>query len=78
MNDLIQRALGSAAIPSRLQPPGLSRLDGKQPDGLTLFPWKESKEIVWDFTFRDSLCPSYVLQTSKEAATIAEKGKHDN
>jgi len=39
VNDLIQRALSSANIPSRLEPTGLSCNDGKRPDGLTLIPW---------------------------------------
>jgi len=30
------------------QPNGLSRLDGKRPDGLTLIPWQEGKPLCWD------------------------------
>ena len=36
VNDIIHRTLSSAGIPSRLEPPGLSRSDGKRPDGVTL------------------------------------------
>ena len=35
VNDLVKRALSSAEIPSGLEPPGLSRQDGKRPDGLS-------------------------------------------
>jgi len=35
VNDLIQRVLSSADIPSRLEPTGVWRNDGKRPDGLT-------------------------------------------
>jgi len=43
VNDLIQRALSSANIPSRLEPTGFSRNDGKRPDGLTLRPWANGR-----------------------------------
>ena len=37
---LVWRALGKVNIPSVKEPSGLSRSDGKRPDGLTLIPWK--------------------------------------
>jgi hypothetical protein len=39
VNDLIKRALASAEVPSRLEPSGLLRDDGKRPDGMSLMPW---------------------------------------
>ena len=36
LNDIIHRALTRASTPSVLEPPGLSRTDGKRPDWLTL------------------------------------------
>ena len=36
-NDLIKRALGTAQVPAIREPQGLSRQDGKRPDGLTLY-----------------------------------------
>ncbi|KAI5635037.1 hypothetical protein NE865_12269 [Phthorimaea operculella] len=38
LNDIVRRALVSANIPCILEPPGLSRSDGKRPDGMTLVP----------------------------------------
>ena len=38
INSIVQRALSSAQIPSRLEPSGLSHSDGKQPDGITIAP----------------------------------------
>jgi len=58
VNDLIQRALSSANIPSRLEPAGLSRNDGKRPDGLTLMPWANGRCLLWDFTCSHTLADS--------------------
>ena len=38
INNLIHRALVRARIPSTMEPTGLSRSNGKRPDGLTLVP----------------------------------------
>lgn len=38
LNDIIKRGLAAAHISSRLEPLGLSRTDGKRPDGVTLSP----------------------------------------
>ena len=40
LNDIIKRGLSAAHVPSRLEPVGLSRSDGKRPDGVILAPWK--------------------------------------
>src|SRR6218665_2402495 len=39
INEIIWRALGRASIPSKKEPLGLTREDGKRPDGVTLIPW---------------------------------------
>lgn len=35
-----------ARIPSILEPAGLSRSDGKRPDGVTIAPWKSGRPLV--------------------------------
>jgi hypothetical protein len=78
VNDLIKRAFVSAGIPSLLEPSGVSRDDGKRPDGLTLVPWSSGKSLVWDFTCVDTLAPSRLISSatsSGSAATGAEKKK---
>ena len=40
VNDVIARSLASAGVPVSKEPSGLSRSDGKRPDGLTLIPWR--------------------------------------
>lgn len=81
VNDLIQRALKSAEIPSAREPPGCSRSDGKQPDGLTLVPWANGKSLLWDYTCADTFARSYVGRTSRDpgyAAKQAEDEKYRN
>jgi len=41
VNDVIDRAITTAGVPVIKEPVGLARLDGKQPDGLTLIPWHD-------------------------------------
>ena len=69
--------MGSAQVSAILEPPGLCRSDGKRPDGLTLFPWKEGKCLVWDYTCRDTLAPSNVSLTSQKAGLAAAKARTD-
>ena len=72
LNDAIQRSLGSAHITSVLEPVGLDRGDGKRPDGLTIFPWRFGKALVWDVTVVDTLAQSYVAATSQLAGSAAD------
>ena len=45
-NDLIKRALASADVPAVLEPLGLSNNNNERPDGMSLFPWREGKNIM--------------------------------
>ena len=74
-NDTIKRAMVSAGIPAILEPPGVSRTDGKRPDGMTLVPWQRGRALVWDFTCVDTLAISNIPQTSRIAAAAAEKAQ---
>jgi len=38
---------------------GLSRDDGKRPDGLTLVPWQSGRSATWDVTVAHTLATSY-------------------
>ena len=40
LNDLIRRAFANARVLSTKEQSGMSRTDGKRPDGLTLIPWQ--------------------------------------
>ena len=50
LNDLIHRALIRAEVTAIQEPQGLSRDDGKRPDGLTLVPWQSGRSATWDVT----------------------------
>ena len=72
INDILHRALTTACIPSRLEPPGLVRTDGKRPDGVTMIPWKNGKPIVWEATCPDTLARSYRHQATIRTGAVAD------
>ena len=74
-NDLIKRALSTADVPAVLEPLGLSNTGNERPDGLSLFPWKEGKNLVWDYTCSDSLAWSHIQSTSQNAGGSAEQAE---
>ena len=72
LNDLVARAFASAAIPVAKEPQGLSRADGKRPDGLTVVPWREGKPLTWDITVVCPLAESYTSDSATKAGSAAE------
>ena len=72
LNYLIWRALTSAGIPSSKESSGLSRSDGKRPDGLTLVPWQSGRNLIWDVTVADTLAASHLSTTSRLGGGAAE------
>lgn len=75
INAIIHRALSSARIPSRLEPSGLFRSDGKRPDGITVVPWKNGKLLVWDATCPDTYALSYRGQATSGAGEVAARAE---
>ena len=71
LNHIIQRAMTAATVPSTLEPVGLSRNDGKRPDGLTLTPWARGRCLVWDATCTHRLAPTYTALAALPGATVA-------
>ncbi|CAG9138310.1 unnamed protein product, partial [Plutella xylostella] len=72
INDIVRRALVSADVPAVLEPPGLSRTDGKRPDGLTMVPWEKGRSLLWDATCVCTLALSHVQSTAANAGATAE------
>ena len=70
-NDFIRRSLASVVVPSVLEPAGLSRTDGKRPDGVTAIPWQRAKPLVWDVTFVDSFAP---IRAQQQGSFTTEAG----
>ena len=71
LNDVIQRALRSAGIPSILEPAGLAREDGRRPDGITTLSFRRGKCLVWDATCADTFCHTNLARSAVEAGTAA-------
>ena len=57
INNIIYRVC-RADIPAVKEPTGLTRTDGKRPDGKTLVPWSAGKCVLWDVTISDTMAPS--------------------
>jgi hypothetical protein len=72
INDLVWRGLTRAGIASTKEPSGLSRSDGKRPDGLTLIPWQSGKCLIWDVTVADTLAASHLPSTASTAGGAAD------
>ena len=54
------------------EPTGLSRSDGRRPDGSSLVPWQTGKPITWDVTVATTLAASYVSASSGAGGAAAE------
>ena len=65
INDVVKKALLSTQIPSMLEPTGLSRSDGKRPDGVTIAPWKSGRMLVWDVSCTDTFAMSHLAQRTE-------------
>ena len=65
VNDIIHHTLSAAKIPSRLEPSGTYRNDGKRPNSITIVPWEYGKLLVWDATCTDTSAPSYLANSTR-------------
>ena len=72
INEIVLRSLIRAGTPSIREPAGLTRLDGKRPDGQTLIPWNNGRSLIWDVTIVDTFAPSYLVETAVAAGGAAE------
>ena len=72
LNDIVRRVLIRANISSVLEPSGLSRGDGKRPNGMTLIPWQGGKRVTWDVTVTDAIADSYLHLSAACAGSAAE------
>jgi len=77
LNDVIWRAFTRAKISAIKEPSGLSRSDGKRPDGVTIIPWSRGRCLAWDVTVPDTFAASYQHLTSENAGAAAERAAHN-
>ena len=64
-----------------MEPTGLSRTDGRRPDGTTLYPFSNGQCLTWDATCTDTFCRSNIGSTAHSpgaAATDAEQRKRSH
>ena len=73
---MIARAIQSAGTPVTKEPVGLTRLDGKRPDGLTLIPWQGGKPLTWDVTVVSTLAASYLSSSAQSVGAAADLAAH--
>ena len=81
LNDVVKRGLAAAGVPSWLEPVGLDRVDGRRPDGVTVFPYSRGKCLTWDATCADTYAPSSVVDSAVapgSAASAAEVRKREH
>ena len=71
----MHRALSTSHIPSKLEPTGLDRSDGKHPDDITMIPWKSGNIFVWDATYSDTYAPSHLAQSTVAAGAVASQAE---
>ena len=74
---MIARSFSTAGVPVLKEPLGLSRTDGKRPDGRKLVPWCRGKALTWDVTVATTLADSFIASSSKSAAEKAAARKTD-
>jgi len=55
------------------EPAGLSRDNGKRPDGVTLLPWAKGKPLAWDVTVPDTYADFHLADTATTAGAAADK-----
>ena len=72
LNDVIKRALASAGVPSVLEPVGLDRGDGRRPDGLTVFPYRDGRSLCWDATCVDTFGATNLPGCTAKVGAAAE------
>jgi len=64
LNDILRPAFKTAQIPAVKEPVGLTREDGKRPDGVTLIPWTRGMPLTRDVTVPDTFADSHLVDTA--------------
>jgi len=73
LNDVIWRALIKAKIPATKELVGLTHIDGRRHNGVTLVPWSNGRCFTWEVTVPDTLAMSQLDRTSISSGAAAEQ-----
>ena len=71
LNEVIRRALQRTGLSSVLEPPGLDRGDGRRPVGITEFPFRNGRSLVWDCTCVDTYAAFHLMGAAFEPGLAA-------
>ena len=75
LNDVVRRSLSCAGFPATLEPVGLDRGDGRRPDGLTVYPFREGRCLTWDVTCVDTFADTILMQSALEPGAAARQAE---
>ena len=75
LNDVMKRSLQRAGLPSVLEPLGMDRGDGKRPDGVTVFPFKNGKSLCWDCTCLDTFAETHLINSAINPGSAANSAE---
>lgn len=64
LNDAVKRGLATTGVPSVLEP-------GRRPDGLTGFPYRGDRSLIWDVTWIDTFAATKVVESTLEPDSAA-------
>ena len=72
INDIIARSISAAGIPIAKEPVGIFKDSLRRPDGISLVPWSNGKQLAWDSTIACTLADSYIEASAAQAGSAAE------
>ena len=72
INSCLKRALAEAGVSTILEPTGLTRSDGKRPDGITVLPYSLGVPTALDATIVHSCASGYLHASSSSPGAAAE------
>ncbi len=75
LNDVVYRALASAGVAAILEPRGLDRGDGRRPDGITIYPFRQGKMLAWDATCVNTFSSTHLIECAANAGAAASSAE---
>ncbi|MPC61314.1 hypothetical protein E2C01_055384 [Portunus trituberculatus] len=76
LNEVVYRPPAAAGIVATLEPRGEDRGDGRCPDGITVFPFRRGKILMWDATCVNTFCSTHINDCALTAGAAARAAEH--